>query len=171
MLPQPVTVRRSDFRIRVHDICRASSQPKTKLFKIKREFKLSFDTVFDFNYRDIYVNFWVGVELYRRYGLTELEEELRTWKGVPQEPVKEPELSEFIEITGFPSPIMVRRSDFRVNASHIAKLTGHSRHCWNWRNTILLHMQGCSQTLSCTWIILICALLCATVCSLGEPLR
>ncbi len=57
-----------------------------------------------------------------------MEEELRTWKGVPQEPVKEPELSEFIEITGFPSPVMVRRSDFRINASHIAKLTGGSRH-------------------------------------------
>ena len=88
----------------------------------------------------------------RRYGLTKLKEELRTWKGVSQELVKElelselvkelvkelikeltkelvkeSELSEFIEITGFPSPVIIRRLDFRINVSHIAKLTGRLR--------------------------------------------
>lgn len=119
---------------------------------IRQDFKGSFDIVHDFNYRGIYLDFWVGIELCRRYGLTKLEEELCSWKGVPQEPVKEPELSEpmkepgkeplkrptkepvkepelseFIEITGFSSPVMVRRSDLRVNASHIAKLIGYLR--------------------------------------------
>ena len=144
MLSQPVTVRRSDFRIRVSDILQASRQPHTRVSNIRREFRGSFDIVHDFNYRGTYVDFWVAVELCRRYGLTKLEEELRSWKGVPQEPVKEPELSEpmkepvrepikepelseLIEITGFPSPVMVRRSDFRVNASHIAKLIDYPR--------------------------------------------
>ena len=57
----------------------------------------------------------------------ELEEKLRNLKGVPEEPVKEPELSESIEITDFPSPVMVRMSDFRIKASHIAKLARRSR--------------------------------------------
>ena len=104
--------------------------------KIKREFQGRCETVCDFNYKGTYVDFWVGVELCRRYGLIELEKELRTWKNVPQEPVTEPELSksvkkpklsEFIEITDFSSPIIVRMPDFRINASHIFKLTGYSR--------------------------------------------
>ena len=69
----------------------------------------------------------IAVDLCRRYGLAELEEKLRNLKGVPQEPGKEPELSKFIEITGFSSPVMVRVSDFRINASHIAKLAGRLR--------------------------------------------
>ena len=91
----------------------------------------------DAEYRQsTYVDLWIAVDLCRRYGLAELEEKLRNLKGVPQEPVKEqelsqpvkePELSEFIEITDFPSPVMVRMSDFRINASHIAKLAGRSR--------------------------------------------
>ncbi len=96
------------------------------------------------------MDFWVGVELCRRYGLNRLEEELRGWKGVPQEPVREselsepvskplsepelskpapePGLSEFIKITDFSSPVMVQMSDFRINAAHIVKLTGRSKH-------------------------------------------
>ena len=85
------------------------------------------------------MNFWVGVELCRRYGLRELERDLRSWKPEKEpakepvkkpakEPAKEPELSGFIEIADFPSPVMVRRSDFRINASHIAKLSGRSRY-------------------------------------------
>ena len=148
MLPQPVTVRRSDFRIRVSDILQASRQPHTRVSNIRREFRKSFDITCDFNYRGTYVDFWVAVELCRRFGLTKLEEELRSWKGVPQEPVKEPEfsepmkepveelleepveepgLSEFIEIADLPSPVVVRMSDFRINASHIAQLIGYPR--------------------------------------------
>ncbi len=126
MLPQPVTVRRSDFRIRVSDILQASRQPHTRVSDIRREFSGSFDKVLDF-YKGTYVDFWVGVELCQRYGLIQLEKELRTWKGVPQEPVKEPELSEFTEIMDFPNPVMVRMSDFRINATHIVKLAGRSR--------------------------------------------
>ena len=44
-----------------------------------------------------------------------------------KEPAKEPELSEFIEITDVPVPVIVRRSGFRINATHIAKLSGRSR--------------------------------------------
>lgn len=129
-------MRSSDCRIRVRDICRVSSHFKTEVSKIKREFQGRCETVFDFNYRGTYVDFWVGVELCRRYGLIELEKELRTWKDVPQEPVKEAELSKsvkkpkllgFIEITDFSNPVMVRMPDFRINVSHIVKLTGQSR--------------------------------------------
>jgi len=141
VLPQPVTVRGSDFRIRVSDILKASRQSHRRVSDIRREFSGSFDKVFDYRYKGIYVDFWVGVELCRRYGLIQLEKELRTWKGVPQEPVKElrtwkgvpqepvkePELSEFTEITDFPNPVMVRMSDFRINATHIVKLAGRSR--------------------------------------------
>ncbi|KAI4086785.1 MAG: hypothetical protein L6R37_008385 [Teloschistes peruensis] len=83
-----------------------------------------------------YVDLWVGVELCRNYGLTELKKELCTWKDVPQGSVKEPEvlnsvkrpkLSGFVAITGFSSPVTVRMLDFRVNASHIIKLAGQSR--------------------------------------------
>lgn len=84
--------------------------------------------VYELKYRGIYVDFWVGVRLCRRYGLAELEKELRTWKGVPQEPeLSEPEVPEplrFFEITDLTSPVMVRMSDFRINASHIVKLSG-----------------------------------------------
>lgn len=142
VLPHPVTVRRSDFKIRAIDICRASGQPRTVVPKIEREFKGSSEKVYDFKHRGTYVDFWVGVELCRRYGLAELEKELRTWKGVPQEAAKapehsEPEHPEFIEITDFSSPVMVRISDFRINASHIFRLTGHSRTTvGNFRNTL-----------------------------------
>ena len=85
------------------------------------------------------MDFWIGVQLCRRYGLRELERDLRSWKPEKEpakeptekpakEPAKETELSEFIEITDFPSPVMVRRSDFRINASHIVKLAGRARH-------------------------------------------
>ena len=109
------------------------------------------------------MDFWIRVELCRRYGLNRLEEELRGWKSVLQEPVREselsepvskplsepelpgpvsepvlepelskpapePELSEFIKITDFSSPVMVQMSDFRINATHIVKLIGRSKH-------------------------------------------
>ncbi len=109
-------MRKSDFRIKVSDILQASGQPQTEIFEIRREFR----------YKGSYVDFWIGVELCRRYGLSDLEKWLRSWNPV-QEPEKEPELSEFIEITDFPVPVMVRRSDFRINATHIAKLAGRSR--------------------------------------------
>ena len=48
-------------------------------------------------------------------------------KDVPQKPVKKPELSEFIEITDFPSPVMVRISDFRINVFYIVKLADRLR--------------------------------------------
>ena len=76
------------------------------------------------------MDFWIGVELCRRYGLSDLEKGLRSWKPVQEpgkEPAKEPELSEFIEITDVPVPVIVRRSDFRINATHISKLSGRSR--------------------------------------------
>ena len=76
-------------------------------------------------YAGTYVEFWDVVELCQRYGLTELEKGLLTW--TQQAPLKEPELSEFIEITDFASTVMVRRPDFRINANNIFKLAGHSR--------------------------------------------
>ena len=94
-------MRTSDFGIRVGDILQASGQPYTETFKIRREFR----------YKGLYVDFWVGVELCRRYGLRELERDLRNWKPVKEpakkpakKPAKEPEL---IEITDFPIPKVV----------------------------------------------------------------
>ncbi|KAL8652820.1 MAG: hypothetical protein Q9210_002457 [Variospora velana] len=78
-------------------------------------------------HRGTYVDFWVGVELCRQYGLSKLEKELRTLKDVGQEPTTEPKLPDFIQITELSNPVMVRQLDLRVNASHIFKLTGHSR--------------------------------------------
>ncbi|KAI9764520.1 MAG: hypothetical protein M1835_007554 [Candelina submexicana] len=132
VLPHPVTVRKSDLRIKVSDIFRASGLPQNELPKIKREFRESYIKVGHLNYRGTYVDFWVGVVLCRRYGLTKLEKELCTWKNALLEPVKKPErpeaeLSDFIEITGFSGPVMVRRVDFRINASHIIKLAGRPR--------------------------------------------
>lgn len=136
VLSHPFTVRRADLRIKASDILGACTQPTTELYKIRREFRRCSDTVYSFNYRGTYVDFWIGVELCRRYGLTELAKELRTWKDVQQEPVKEPETSEpaiaisglldFIEIGDFDSPILVGMPAFGINASHIAKLAGRS---------------------------------------------
>ena len=137
VLPQPVTVRKFDLRINLNDICQASNQSKDEILRIKEEHSGGYDIVLDAEYhQSIYVDFWIAVDLCRRYGLAELEGKLRNLKGVPQEPVKEPELSqpvkepelsEFIQITDFASPVMVRLPDFRINASHIAKLAGRSR--------------------------------------------
>lgn len=101
------------------------------------------------------MDFWVGIELCRRYGLNRLEEELCGWKGVSQEsirelelsepkllepvselvsgpelskPAPEPGLSEFIKITDFSSPVIIQMSDFRINVAYIVKLTGRSKH-------------------------------------------
>ena len=96
-LTQPILVRKSDFRIRVSDILQASGQPQTEIFEIRPEFR----------YKGLHANFWIGVELCRRYGLSDLEKGLRSWKPV-QEPVKEPELPEFIETTDFPVSVRPR---------------------------------------------------------------
>ena len=137
--PHSVMVRRSDFRIRVIDIVRASDRSPYQVTKIMREFRGSSDLVHDHNHSGNYVDFWVGLELCQRYDLNELGKELLACKGIPQEPAKAPakelvkesvegpEISEFFEITGFSSPVMVRNSDFRINAWHIVRLTGHSR--------------------------------------------
>ncbi|KAL9124034.1 MAG: hypothetical protein Q9217_006594 [Psora testacea] len=125
VLPQPVTVRRSDFKIRANDICRASDRlPMVEIPKIKRALAGNVEIVKDSKYSGTYVNFWDGVGLCQRYSLTPLETELLTWRSVvPQEP----ELSEFIKITELASPVIVRRSNLRINATHIFKLTGHSK--------------------------------------------
>ncbi len=121
----------------MNHICQASNQPKDEILRIRKEHSGGYDIVLDAEYhQSTYVDLWIALDLCRRYGLAELEGKLRNLKGVPQEPVKEPELSqpikepelsEFIEITDFPNPILVRMSDFRINASHIAKLAGRSR--------------------------------------------
>ncbi|KAL8724900.1 MAG: hypothetical protein Q9166_007683 [cf. Caloplaca sp. 2 TL-2023] len=140
---QAFTVRKSDFRIRILDIFRASDKPREELPKIQREFPGRFDLDYSFKHRGIYIDFWVGVELSRRYGLIELEKELHTWnapqKVVGEDPrYLEPKApQEFIEVTGFSNAIMVRILDFRVNASHIFRLAGKSRAILeNYRNTL-----------------------------------
>ena len=130
-------MRRLDFRIRVNDICQTCQKPRYELSKVRREFKENLEIEYDSYHKGTYVDYWVGVELCRRYGLTDLEMGLRTSKHIPQELVRKPEipkldisnpeLPEFIEITDFPHPVMVRRSDFRVNANHITQLAGRSR--------------------------------------------
>jgi hypothetical protein len=94
------------------------------MLRIREQYSKGFDIVLDAKYHPgTYVDLWIGVELCRKYGLAELEERLR----ILQEPATEPKLSVFIDIAGLPKPVMVRRSDLRINASHLAKLAGHSR--------------------------------------------
>ncbi len=94
------------------------------MLRIREQYSKGFDIVLDAKYHPgTYVNLWIGVELCRKYGLAELEKRLR----ILQEPATEPKLSVFIDIAGLPKPVMVRRSDLRINASHLAKLAGHSR--------------------------------------------
>ena len=137
VLSQPVTIRKFDLRINLNNICQASNQSKDEILRIKEEHNRGYNIVLDAEYhQSIYIDFWIAVDLYWRYGLAELEGKLRNLKDVPQEPVKEPELSqpvkkpelsEFIQITDFASPVMVRLLDFRINVSHIAKLASRLR--------------------------------------------
>ena len=131
----------------MNHICQASNQPKGEILRIREAHSRGYDIVIDAEYhQSTYVDLWIAVDLCRRYGLAELEGELRNLKGVPHEPVKEPEpskpvkqpeLLESIEITGYPNPVMVRMSDFRVNASHVAKMAGRSRTALaNFRKTL-----------------------------------
>lgn len=117
-------MRKSDLKIRANDICRASNRlPRTEIPKIKRALAGDVDVVKGPNYPGTYVNFWDAVRLCQTYSLPLLEKELRTWRRVVP---RESELSEFIEITEFACPVMVRRSDLRINATNIFKLTGLS---------------------------------------------
>ncbi|KAL8856088.1 MAG: hypothetical protein Q9178_007283 [Gyalolechia marmorata] len=127
------SVRRSDFRIRINDIWRASDKPRGKIEEIRREFPESSDIDYNFKFRGIYIDFWVGVELCRRYGLTELENALRLCEDVPAKGdieecrVSQSELSaDFIELAGTSKPVMFPISDSRVNATHIFRLLGRT---------------------------------------------
>ena len=130
-------VRKFDLRINANHICQAANQPKDELPRIMKEHRGRSDIVLDAEFqRNIYVDFWIAVNLCRRYGLAELEDRLRDLEGVPQEPVEElepaepveaPNRPEFIKIMDFSSPVWVRKSDFRINAFHIAKLAGRSK--------------------------------------------
>ncbi|KAL8788360.1 MAG: hypothetical protein Q9213_001757 [Squamulea squamosa] len=141
---QPLTVRRSDLRIRAIDICRVTNTPNNELTKIKRDFPENIDVCHDFNHRGIYIDSWIGVELLHRYGLLEAEKDLCKLVDVPQKeqandnqvPTQQC-LPEFFEIKGLASPVMVRTADFRVNASHVFKVLGQSRTALcNFRNTL-----------------------------------
>ena len=114
-------------RINADQICQASNQPKEEILRIREQYDGLYDNVLSAKYgQSTYVDLKVAIELSRRYGLAGLEEKLRNLNGVPQEPVGQPGTIEFIETTGLPRPVTVRMSDFRVNASHIARLAGVS---------------------------------------------
>ena len=62
------------------------------------------------------------------YGLqVQLEEQIRSLKPVNEPEIQKSNVPGFIEITGFLNSIFIRIIDLRINASHIFKLTGHSR--------------------------------------------
>ena len=93
VLSQPVTVRKFDLRINLSNIYQASNQSKDEILRIKKEYSGRYNIVLDAEYyQSIYIDFWITVDLYRRYGLAELEGKLRNLKDIPQEPVKELEL-------------------------------------------------------------------------------
>ncbi|KAL8907055.1 MAG: hypothetical protein Q9207_001635 [Kuettlingeria erythrocarpa] len=95
VLPEPLVVRRSDFRIRLVGICYAAGLPKSNVALFQREFEGSSDRVIGSRYPGIYVDFWVGVRLCKRYGLKEWENELRQLKSFYKEvELFEPESSE-----------------------------------------------------------------------------
>ncbi|KAL8650293.1 MAG: hypothetical protein Q9210_003912 [Variospora velana] len=136
VLPQPLVVRKSDFRIRVIGICHAAGLSKDCIPRFQREFAGSFDRVTGSRYPGIYVDFWVGFRLCRRYDLKELEKELSKLKSIHKElELLEPAFSEpaapkpiqFIEITGLSNPVMVRMTDLKINATNIITLYGRGR--------------------------------------------
>lgn len=128
---QALAVRRSDLRIRISDICRASSKSKRELSRIRNEFPDCIDNDFKFNYRGTYIDFWIGVELCRRYHLIALEKQLVTLKGIPPRTdlknIQQGCAPKFIEIKEFCSAVLVRTSDLRVNAAHVFKIITPSR--------------------------------------------
>lgn len=117
-----------DFKINASHLVRISGRPKSEIIRIRNDYSKAIDTVLGFkHHQGTYVDFRVGLELCRKYDLVELEEKLHAIKRVSQEPAIEQKLSEFIEITEFSQCVMVRRSDFRINASHIVKLAGYTK--------------------------------------------
>ncbi|KAL9638791.1 MAG: hypothetical protein Q9204_001365 [Flavoplaca sp. TL-2023a] len=130
ILLQTITIRRSDFRIRIIDICRAANKSRNERDRIQLEFKGKCDRVSHSQPCGIYIDFWVGVRLCHRYGLPELEKKLRTLEGIPLEPEfsepEAPKLSRFVEITE-PGRVSIRLPDLKINATHIIKLAGLSK--------------------------------------------
>ena len=122
----------------MNNICQATNQSKDKILRIRKEYREDYNIVLNAEYhQNTYVDLWIAIDLYRRYGLAELKERLRKLKDIPPKPVKEPELLEFIEIADFPSPVIIRMSVFRINVSHIVKLANRSREeLANFRNRL-----------------------------------
>lgn len=104
------------------------------MLRIREQYNKGFDIVLDAKYHpSTYVDLWIEVELCRKYDLAKLEKRLR----ILQELATKSKLLVFIDIAGLPKLVMIRRSDLRINASHLAKLAGHSRSkLANFRDTL-----------------------------------
>ncbi|KAI4288625.1 MAG: hypothetical protein L6R35_002106 [Caloplaca aegaea] len=119
----PVMIRRSDYRINAAHILKIAGVKKHGLAGIKKQLK---PNTFDFvrgkcKYQGTYVDFAVGIGLCRKYGLRELENLLDSIKSVPEESVVKLRTSAYLQVHAFP-PVMVRKSDFRINSSQLLSL-------------------------------------------------
>ncbi len=79
VLPQPVSVRRSDLRINATHVLRAAGRDRKQIDKIRKEHSTAFDIVLNSinsNHQGTYVDFSIGIRLCQQYGLAELEERL-----------------------------------------------------------------------------------------------
>ena len=79
VLPQPVSVRRSDLRINATHVLRAAGRDRKQIDKIRKEHSTAFDIVLNSinsNHQGTYVDFTIGIRLCQQYGLAELEERL-----------------------------------------------------------------------------------------------
>ncbi|KAL8648370.1 MAG: hypothetical protein Q9210_005025 [Variospora velana] len=120
----PVMIRRSDYRINAPHILKIAGVARFELTDIKKQLKPnSFDIVKRAPRmgQGTYVDFAVGIGLCRKYGLVDLEKRLHSIKSVSEELVVKLKPSVFFQVLAFP-PVMVRKSDLRINSSQILGL-------------------------------------------------
>jgi len=139
-------VRKSDLRVNATQILRAAGQNVDHIRKIRTDNDAAFDTVRgNRQHQGTYVDLRVGVELCEKYDLVALTERLRHLQHENRERAhghenvslgpyaKRPDRHEcisrgpYVQICGFAEPVMVRKSDLRVNATQILKLADQPR--------------------------------------------
>ncbi|KAL9015206.1 MAG: hypothetical protein Q9173_000176 [Seirophora scorigena] len=120
-----VMIRRSDYRINATHILKIAGVQRRGLIGIKKRLKPNgFDIVRGgTKYQGTYVDFAVGIGLCRKYGLLDLENRLDSIKSVPEESVVKFRTSAYLQVHAFP-PVMIRKSDFRINSSQLLSLVG-----------------------------------------------
>lgn len=137
VLPHPILVRKSDFRINATHIFRAAG----RLGHVRRKPEWASDIVQGgyAKHQGTYVDFEVGLELCQKYDLAILEKELRTLQSpspvpivssmpiVSPPPVVKPPPAGFLRIDHLSETVMVLQEDFKINASNLLRVAGRPR--------------------------------------------